>query len=177
MKRASRFARVDAERACTQGICIQSNDGSHSKIELLGRARIHADGGPGDVALRRKHALPGADCAGRHAIHLGLWDGVANAGEPLGGTKRREESRDTYFRDALPLGSYPGDSIFLAAVRGKQRISFLQFSLEISGARQLEAGVRSADGAAVFSGGHVRDEREAEVQGSGWRRFLYDPGK
>src|SRR5882672_7321986 len=71
--------------ACWRGTSLHTgdlhsgNDGSHSKIELLGRARIHADGGPGDVALRRKHALPGTDCAGRHAIHPGLRDRAANA--------------------------------------------------------------------------------------------------
>src|SRR5216684_1439650 len=46
------------------------DDSSNRKTEFLGRARVHADGGSGDVALRRKYALPGACRAGRHADHF-----------------------------------------------------------------------------------------------------------
>src|SRR5204863_5652627 len=83
-----------------------------------------------------------------------------------------ESSGDTYPGYALSLGSHPGDSFFFTAVRGEQRISFLQLPIQISGARQPETSLRSADGAALFSRRHVRDERQAKVQGSGRRRYV-----
>jgi phosphoribosyl 1,2-cyclic phosphodiesterase len=54
----------------------------------LGGARVHADGGSGDVALRREYTLPGIGGAGRHTIHPGLRHGAAYAGKPLGSAKR-----------------------------------------------------------------------------------------
>src|SRR5438309_1244356 len=76
-----------------RGISFSANDGSHRQIEFLGRARVYADGRPGDVALRRQHALPGADCAGRHTNHFGLRHGSADAGEP-GDAKLDESLRE-----------------------------------------------------------------------------------
>src|SRR5260370_23716950 len=142
-------------------------------MELLGRPRVNAYGGPGAVALWREHALPGADCPGRHQDHSGLRHGTAHAGKPLGGTERGESSRDTHSGHALSLGPHSRDSVFFAAVCGEQRISFLQLSVKISGTRQPETSLRSADGAALFPGGYVSNERQAEVQGSGRRRFFY----
>src|SRR5947207_1853211 len=145
MKQAFRSARVRAERACTHRFCTQSNDRTHRQIEFLGRARFYADGRPGDVALRGEYALSGTDRAGRHAIHSGLRHGAARAGEPLGRAKQRESPGNTYPGYALSLGSYPGDSVFFAAVCGEQRISFLQLPIQISGARYPETGLRNAD--------------------------------
>src|SRR5260370_42614873 len=123
------------------------------------------------MALRWQYALSGTDCDGRKAIHTGLRHGAAHAGEPVGGAERRKSGGDAHPSLSLSLGSYSGDSVFFAAVRGEQRISFLQLPVKISGARQLETSLRSADGVALFSGGHVGDERQAEVQGSGRRRI------
>src|SRR2546425_6293331 len=134
-------------RVCWRGtmlereICAQRHDRSHCQIVFLGRARINADGGPGDVALRREYALSGADRAGRDAIHTGLRHGAAYAGKPLDRAERRAGSRNAHFCDALSLGSHPGDTVFLSAVRRKERISFLQLSIKISGTRQPEASL------------------------------------
>src|SRR5947209_104373 len=64
-----------------RGFSFSANDCSHRQIEFLGRARVYADSRPGDVALRRQHALPGADCPGRDTNHSGLRHGAAHAGE------------------------------------------------------------------------------------------------
>src|SRR5260370_36019663 len=141
MKRAFRSACVGVEPWFERGNCAQRHDRSHCQIVLLGRARINADGGPGDVALRREYALSGADRAGRDAIHTGLRHGAAYAGKPLDRAERRTNSGNAHFCDALSLGSYPGDTVFLSVVRRKQRISFLQLPLKISGTRQPEAGL------------------------------------
>lgn len=58
----------------------RGNDGSHSQIELLGRARFHANGGSCHLEIWRKYALPGIYRAGWDAIYFGLRDGVTNAG-------------------------------------------------------------------------------------------------
>src|SRR6266699_2034689 len=173
MKQVSCSTSIGAEQAVTQGFYAQNNDGSHRQIEFLGRARIYADGRPGDVALWRKHALSGADCARRHANHFGLRHRPAHAGKPLGRAERRKNTGDAYPGHALPLGSHSRDSFFFAAVRGEQRISVLQLPVKISGTRQPETSFRSADGASVFSRGYVGDERQAKVQGAGRRRFVY----
>src|SRR5258708_2304129 len=125
------------------------------------------------MALWRKHALSGTDRPGRHTDHSGLRHRTTHAGEPVGGAEKRERSRDAHSGHALSLGPHSGDTVFFPPVCGEQRISFLQFSFEISGTRQLETGFRSADGVALFPGGHVGDERQAEVQRNGGRRFLY----
>src|SRR5215467_3520774 len=155
------------------GIYSQGYVGSDNKIEFLGRARIHADRGSCDVAIRRQHALPGAGGTGRHAIHPGLRHGTAHAGQPLERSQRCEKPGNAHPYYSLSLGPYSRSPIFRAAVCGEERISVLQFPLEISGARQLETGIRSADGRSLFSCGHVRDEREEEISGSGWGRILY----
>src|SRR6266571_4296163 len=90
MKRAFRSACVGAEPWFERGICAQRHDRSHCQVVFLGRARINADGGPGDVALRREYALSGADRAGRDAIHTGLRHGAAHAGKPPGGGQAPE---------------------------------------------------------------------------------------
>src|SRR5213080_2134060 len=80
-RQASYPARVGAGRAIPEGIFDCGYGGSGNKTEFLGRARVHTDGGPCDMAIRRQYALPGAGGAGRHAIHPGLWDGTAHAGQ------------------------------------------------------------------------------------------------
>src|SRR6266404_6654992 len=107
---------------------------AHRQIEFLGRAWIDADGRPGDVALRRQHALSGVDRSGRHTNHFGLRHRAAHAGEPLGRAERRKNAGNAHPRYALSLGSHPGNSVFFASVRGEQRISFLQLPVKISGA-------------------------------------------
>src|SRR5215467_11687821 len=141
MKTSFPYARVGAARAVPLGICDRGYGGSDYKSEFLGRARIHTDGGSGDVALWRQHALPGTRGAGWHANHSGLWDGAAHAGQPLDGSQRRKKPGDTYPDYALPLGSHSGGAVFRAAVFAKQRIQVLQFPLEIPGTRQPEASV------------------------------------
>ncbi len=97
----------------------QENVGPGQQIEFLGCARLHANGGSGDVALWRKHAVSGTCGAGRDAIYFGLRNGTAVSGiamEFAGGGKK---SGDAHPGDALPLGSHSGNSVFYAALCGK----------------------------------------------------------
>src|SRR5690348_4293752 len=165
--------RVLGGEAFPEGICDYRYGGAGHKTEFLGRARVHTDGGSSDVALRWQYALCGAGSAGRHAIHFGLWDGVAHAGQPLDGSQWSKKPGNAHPDYALSLGSYSGSTVFRAAVFAEQRIQVLQLSLEISGPRQPEASVRSADGRAVFSRGHVGDEREEKVSGSRRRGIVH----
>ena len=55
-----------AEGWPTHKVCAEGHDGSHCKIKFLGCSRIDADGRSRDVALRREHAVPRIDGAGRH---------------------------------------------------------------------------------------------------------------
>ena len=129
MKRASHSTCVGVGKVLSRGICARGDDSSNRKTEFLGRARVHADGGSGDVALRRKYALPGACRAGWHANHLGLRDGATHAGEPLGCAQREKRRGNAHPDHSLPLGSHPGRTVFRPPLRGRQQISFLQFPL------------------------------------------------
>src|SRR5579859_1395328 len=130
----------DGEANHSRGVA-RRHVGPSKQIKFLGCARLHADGGSGNVALWRKHAVPRTGGAGRNAIYSGLRNGTAIARVAMERTGRGPKSRDAHSGDALSLGSHSRDSVFYAAVRGKQCVSFLQFSVEISGARQLEAGI------------------------------------
>src|SRR5579859_4141823 len=168
-----KHAKLAREETYSRGIA-QENVGPGQQTEFLGCARLHANGGSGDVAVWRKHAVPGTCCAGRNAIHSGLRNGVAVTGFAVEFAGCGTESRNSHSRHALSLGSHSGNSVFHAALCGKQCVSFLQFSVEVFGARQSETGVRDADGDALFPGGHVRDECEAEIYGSDGGRDDYD---
>src|SRR5229473_4200834 len=98
-----------------RGRYAERDDCSLCKAELLGGERLHADGGSVNMALWWKHTLPGADCAGRHAIHSGLRHGSAHAGEPRGLAERGNFRGDAYFCYALPLGPHSGHSVFCSA--------------------------------------------------------------
>ncbi len=65
-------------------VCAEGHDGSHRKIKFLGCSRVDADGRSRDLALRRKHALPRTDRAGRDAIYSGLQDGLRRLGSQWG---------------------------------------------------------------------------------------------
>src|SRR5215470_20051543 len=158
-------AMLAREETHSRGIA-QENVGSGQQIEFLGCGRLHADGGSGDVEVWWKHAVSGTRCAGRNAIHSGLRNGIAVARLALECAGGGAKPGNAHFGDALSLGSHSGDPVFHAALCGTQRISFLQFSLEIFRSRQFETSVRDADGDAVFSRGHVRDVRETEIYGS-----------
>src|SRR5262249_38521131 len=108
------------------------------------------------------------------AIYSGLRNRVAIPRVALERTAVGTKSGNAHPSDALPLGSYPGNSVLYAAVCGEQRVSFLQFSFEIPGTGQFETSLRDTDGHAVLSSGYVCDEREAEIHGSGSERDIYD---
>ena len=67
----------------TRASPLRHNDCSHCQIELLGCARLHANRGSRDVALRRKHALSRTDRARWHAIYSRLRHRAAHAWQPL----------------------------------------------------------------------------------------------
>src|SRR5438132_4311970 len=121
-----------------RGFSFSANDGSHRQIEFLGRARVYADSRPGDVALRRQHALPGADCAGRHANHSGLRHGAAHAGEPMGRAERRKNPGDAHPGDALSLGPHPGNSFFFAVYVENNEFQFYSFRSKFLGRDSLK---------------------------------------
>lgn len=52
------FRQSGGRNGLRTGVCGERHDGSHCKIEFLGRSRIDADGGSCHVALRREHAVP-----------------------------------------------------------------------------------------------------------------------
>src|SRR6266699_4056734 len=108
MKQVSHSGFVGVGRASSEGICVYGYASSDYATEFLGRARIHADRGSGHVALRRQYALPGDGGTGRHAIHTGLRDRAAHAGQPLDRTKRGKKSGNTHADHSLPLGSHSG---------------------------------------------------------------------
>lgn len=97
----------------------QENVGPGQQIEFLGCARLHANGGSGDLALWRKHAVPGTRGAGRDTIYFGLRNGFAVAGIAVEFAGSGEKSGNAHSRDALSLGSHSGNSVFYAAVRGE----------------------------------------------------------
>src|SRR5882724_508816 len=99
---------------------ILNHERSRRQIEFLGCTRSHANGGPGDVALRREHALPRVDRSGWHANYFGLRHGVADARQSIGCGEWRPRAGDTHLCYPLSLGSHPGDSIFRSVVRGKK---------------------------------------------------------
>jgi len=76
-----RFLSTRARRALTvRGRYAESDDRSLCKAKLLGCERLHANRGSVHVALRRKHAVPGADCARRHTIILDCGTGLRMLG-------------------------------------------------------------------------------------------------
>lgn len=103
----------------------QENVGPGQQTKFLGCARLHANRGSGDLALWRKHALPGACGARRYAIHSGLRNGITLSRFKMERSTQRAKSRNAHSRHALSLGSYTRNSVLHAAVRGKQRVSFL----------------------------------------------------
>src|SRR3989442_1506220 len=105
--------------------CVRAHDGSIRQTQLLGRARLHSDRGPGNVALRRGETTPRAGRARRHAVHPRLRHGPAHVGEPLGQPEQHAEGGDAHPRHALPLGPHPGHPVFLAALRRDERIPLL----------------------------------------------------
>jgi len=119
---SSRYCGGEAIRS--RGIARENVGPSH-QIEFLGCARLHANGGSRDVALWREHALSGIGGAGRNAIYFGLRDWFAIAGNAVECAVGRAKSGNAHFSDALSLGSYSGNSIFYAALCGKQCVSFL----------------------------------------------------
>src|SRR5271157_96129 len=117
------------------------DDQSYRQTEFLGRTRFHAHRRSHDVALWRKYALSGANCAGWHTVYSRLRDRTAHAGEPLGGRKKRGLGGNTYSGHPLPLGPHSGVALFCAALCGEESIPILQFPLEISWPRFPETGV------------------------------------
>ena len=105
------------EETHSRGIA-QENVGPGQQTEFLGCARLHANGGSGDVAVWRKHAVPGTCCAGRNAIHSGLRNGIAVARLALEFAGGGAESGNAHFGYALSLGPHSGDSVFHAALCG-----------------------------------------------------------
>jgi len=174
MKQASRSARVGVERAFTQGFCAQNNDGAHSPIEFLGRAWIDADGRPGDVALRRQHALSGVDSLRTaHKFILDCGTGLRMLGSrwaaPNGGKTPETHILVTHYH-----WTHPGNSVFFASVRGEQR-NFISTASgqKFLGRDSLKQVFEAQMALALFPRGHVGDERQPQVQGSRWRRIVY----
>ena len=110
-----RRAMLAREETHSRGIA-QENVGPGQQTEFLGCARLHANGGSGDVAVWRKHAVFGIDSAGWNAIHSGLRNGTAFVGLALEFADGGAESRNAHFGNALPLGSHSGNSVFHAAI-------------------------------------------------------------
>src|SRR5215475_170737 len=117
-------AMLAREETHSRGIA-QENVGPGQQTEFLGCARLHANGGSGDVAVWRKHAMPGAGCTGWNAIHSGLRNRIAIAGHALEFAGGGAESGNAHSGDALSLGSHSGDPVFYAALCGAQCVSFL----------------------------------------------------
>src|SRR5262249_37823121 len=82
----------------------QENVGPRQQIEFLGCARLHANRGPGDVALWWKHAVPRTRRSGRHAIHPGLRNRTAFAWLAMEFAGSGSKSGNTHPRHALSLG-------------------------------------------------------------------------
>src|SRR5580704_11123025 len=82
------FARVKRESFGTK----------HGTNPVLGSSRLDPHRGPGHLALRRQHAVSGADHSARHAIYFGLRHRAADAGQSSGGRKPRDIS-NAYGRD------------------------------------------------------------------------------
>src|SRR5262245_16804655 len=106
------LTRLDAGKSLLTGELRAGHDGPDCKIDLLGRARVYAHGGPHNVALWRKHAVPGAGSSGRHAIHPGLRNRIAHARKPLEHSEPGKPFANTHPDNSLSLGSHPGDSVF-----------------------------------------------------------------
>lgn len=103
----------------------QENVGPGQQIEFLGCARLDAYSRSGDVAIWREHAVFRTCRPGRNTIYPGLWDRFAIAGIALERATFWTKSGNPHPRNALSLGSYPGNSVLHAALCGKQCISFL----------------------------------------------------
>src|SRR5215469_7272232 len=73
------LTRLGAGKSILTGEMRAGHDGSNCEIDLLGRARVYAYGGPDDMALWRKHSVPGTRGPGRHAIHPGLRNRTTHA--------------------------------------------------------------------------------------------------
>ena len=97
----------------------RENVGPGHKTKFLGCARFHANGGSRDVALWRQHAVFGIGGAGWDAIYFGLRNRVAFARDSVERAGGRAKSGNAHSGDALSLGSYSGNPVFHAALRGE----------------------------------------------------------
>src|SRR5215471_14792942 len=111
------LTRLDAGKSILTGELRAGHDGTNCKIDLLGRARVYAHGGPNNVALWRKHAVPGAGGPGRYAIYPGLRNRIAHARKPLEHSEPGKPFANTHPDNSLSLGPHPAHFIFTVSVR------------------------------------------------------------
>jgi len=114
--RGSRYTNGQASRS--RGIARRQVSPGQ-QIKFLGCARLHADGGSGNLALWRKHPVSGAGGTGWDAIYSGLRDRVAVAWNAVERSDCGTKSRNSHSRDTLSLGSYSRYSVFHAALCGE----------------------------------------------------------